>query len=74
MMATHPIIQELTRVGATQADLARHLGVNRSTVHNKLSGRRRWVVADVNRVMAFLRERGSEATYEQLFAPEQNAA
>ena len=69
-MKTHPIQDALERAGVTQAELANHLDVDPSTLSNKLTGRRRWTAGDCGAVLAFLRGRGQEVTFEQLFGGE----
>jgi|GEM_PF-1049129 len=59
--------QTLKRLNVKQADLARALALSQSTVSQKLSGSRRWRKDEIDAVLALLRERQPDLTYEQLF-------
>lgn len=58
----------LGKHGITQAELARGLGVNRSTISLKLSGLRGWRREEINQVLDFLEARlGRRIPYEKVF-------
>lgn len=64
---------QVERLGATSADIARALGVDPSTISNKLNGRRRWAIEEVKVVLAFLRKRDPSLTYEAILGVAQDA-
>ncbi|HNU81834.1 MAG TPA: helix-turn-helix transcriptional regulator [Thermoanaerobaculia bacterium] len=66
--------QTLKRLNVKQADLARALSLSQSTVSQKLSGSRRWRKDEIDAVLALLRERQPDLTYEQLFESAEAAA
>ena len=66
--------QTLKRLNVKQADLARALSLSQSTVSQKLSGSRRWRKDEIDAVLALLRERQLDLTYEQLFESAEAAA
>lgn len=68
MLPMHPVEATLERLGLKQSELARHMGVDPSTLSKKLSGDRGWSQADINSCLAFFREHDPELQYEQLFA------
>lgn len=68
MLPTHPVEANLDRLGLKQSELARHMGVDPSTLSKKLSGDRGWSQADINSCLAFFRAHEPGVTYEQLFA------
>lgn len=74
MLPTHPVEAHLDRLGLKQSELARHMGVDPSTLSKKLSGDRGWSQADINSSIAFLRAYDPAITYEQLFAPAEAVA
>ena len=58
----------LGKHGISQAELARGLGVDRSTISLKLSGLRGWRQDEINRVLDFLEARlGRRVPYEKVF-------
>jgi len=58
----------LGKHGISQAELAKGLGMGRSTISLKLSGSRRWRQEEINRVLDFLQRRlGRRLTYEKVF-------
>ncbi len=66
-MTYNPIKEAMKQAGATQREVGVALGIDTSTVCRKVNGLRRWTVDDANRLLQFLRERGSKASYEELF-------
>jgi transcriptional regulator with XRE-family HTH domain len=66
-MKTTPIREALDRIGLTQGDLASAMGVDPSTISNKLAGRRSWSREEINAALAFLRKFEPGLSYEQLF-------
>jgi hypothetical protein len=75
MAITHPVLKALEDANRTQADLARFMGVDPSTINHKLSGKRGWDVEDVNLVLGFFRSIGfKRVTFERLFGADRKAA
>lgn len=58
----------LKALGLNQSDLARHLGVQPSTVSMKVKGERPWKRGEIDSVLALARQHDPSVTYEQLFA------
>lgn len=68
MLPTHPVEAALERLGLKQSELARHMGVDPSTLSKKLSGDRGWSQADINSCLVFFRAHDPALQYDDLFA------
>jgi transcriptional regulator with XRE-family HTH domain len=54
--------------GLTLAEIGEALGISESAVCNKLAGRRRWALHEVDRLLALLsRKLGRRISYEKAF-------
>ncbi|MEO8277410.1 MAG: hypothetical protein ABI639_14445 [Thermoanaerobaculia bacterium] len=67
-MKTHPIQVKLDALDQAQGELARFMGLDPSTLSNKLTGRRRWTQDEINLALSFFRQFEPELPYEALFA------
>ena len=73
-MKTHPVQAALDRAGLPQVELATFMGVDPSTLSNKLTGRRRWTQSEINTALDFFRQHDPSITYEQLFGADPKEA
>ena len=60
--------KHLKRLGVTQADLARAIGLEESEVSRKIRGIRRWYVSEANATLHYLRRFDASLSFDDLFA------
>lgn len=69
-----PLQDFLTQHGKTLRGFAAEAGMPLATASDLVKGKREPRTSNVNKVLAWARTLDPSVTYEQLFAPEQNAA